>query len=326
MNRNELYQKAENIINERQQLAKISADKRRSEVYKKIPIIKQYEKSLANDMVDLTRLVLKKQKDSTNLLYEIRDRNLNTQSKIKAELIKNGYPENYLEVDYTCKLCSDTGVYNGERCTCVKKIIKKISTEDFNKTTGIKLCDFEDFDIKYYSNIDMSFGNVTDRERMSSVYRFCYQYADTFSHKSTNILMLGNTGLGKTHLSLSIAKKVIEKGYTVVYGSAQDYFSTIQNENFGKVKSNDTMNLIKSADLFILDDLGSEYISSSNSSVLYNIINGRINFERPTIINTNLDVTQIIKRYGDRIVSRLIGEYTSLQFVGKDIRQLKIKR
>lgn len=324
MNKKELYQEAENIVSKRRQDAKINLENKKNEIYSKIPIIRQYEYSLANDMVELTKLILEKKKDKNQMLYEIRDKNLKTQENIKNELIKNGYPENYLDEEYTCKLCNDTGEHNGVRCACIHDIIKKLSTENFNKTTGIRLCDFDDFNIGYYSANEYTLGNISDREHMKSIYRFCMQYADTFKETSPSIVMLGNTGLGKTHLSLSIAKKVLEKGFSVVYGSAHDYFTRIQNENFGRSKSSEsTMDVIKNADLFILDDLGSEYDNPINTPVFYNIVNTRLNFNKPIIINTNLDIKQIRKRYEDRVLSRLMGECKTLQFVGKDIRQIK---
>lgn len=326
MNKKELFEKAENVIDRRRQIAKTQAEDRRAEIYEKIPVIRKYERDLANDMVDITKLILEKRKESSSMLYEIRDKNLQTQQKIKNELIINGYPEDYLDEKFTCNLCNDTGIYNGERCSCVYEVIKKIATDDFNKNTGIKLCDFNEFDTSYYSNTESTLVNITDRQHMANIYRFCYQYADTFKVNSPSIVMLGNTGLGKTLLSLAIAKKVLEKGYTVVYGSSQDYFTRIQNENFGKSKFNEsTMDIIKEADLFILDDLGAEYETSFNSSIFYNIINTRLNFDKPIIVNTNLNLQEIRNRYEDRVLSRLMGQCKTLQFVGKDIRQLKNK-
>ena len=45
----------------------------------------------------------------------------------------------------------------------------------------------------------------------------CRNYADTFTPSSRSMFFQGKTGLGKTHMSLSIAKEVIRKGYNVLY-------------------------------------------------------------------------------------------------------------
>jgi DNA replication protein DnaC len=47
---------------------------------------------------------------------------------------------------------------------------------------------------------------------MTMIYNCCKRYAQRFTPSSESILMIGGTGLGKTHLSAAIAKVVIEKG------------------------------------------------------------------------------------------------------------------
>lgn len=50
--------------------------------------------------------------------------------------------------------------------------------------------------------------------------------------QSPNLFLFGSTGLGKTHLSLAIAGKVMEKGFGVVYGSAPDLLAKVERERF----------------------------------------------------------------------------------------------
>ena len=79
-------------------------------------------------------------------------------------------------------------------------------------------------------------------------------------------------------------------------------------------------------DLLILDDVGTEFSSSFYTSALYNIINGRLLAEKPTIISTNLNQKELIERYGEQIASRITGLFTPLVCCGKDIRQQKLKQ
>ena len=76
----------------------------------------------------------------------------------------------------------------------------------------------------------------------------------------------------------------------------------------------------------ILDDLGTEMITAYSTSALYTLINTRLTRKKATIISTNLDLPALSKAYNERILSRLIGSYTMLGFVGKDIRQQKLAR
>ena len=139
---------------------------------------------------------------------------------------------------------------------------------------------------------------------------------------------IGGTGLGKTHLTTAIAKGIIEKGYNVVYESAQNIVHAFESRQFGKDagEAADTDKFFN-CDLLIIDDLGTEFRSSFTQSVLYNLINTRINSAKCMIISTNLDSTdKFIKTYDERIASRLFGSFRTFAFVGKDIRVQKVQQ
>ena len=88
----------------------------------------------------------------------------------------------------------------------------------------------------------------------------------------------------------------------------------------------DTMELLLTCDLLILDDLGTEFDSSFYQSTIYNLINTRLNRSLPTIISTNLDFNGISNRYEERITSRIYANYSILRFVGQDVRIMKAQQ
>ena len=59
--------------------------------------------------------------------------------------------------------------------------------------------------------------------------------------------------------------------------------------------------------------------------MLYEIINERINLNKPTIISTNLTKNELNSKYNERIVSRLTGCFSPIMFMGSDIRHVKLK-
>ena len=81
--------------------------------------------------------------------------------------------------------------------------------------------------------------------------------------------------------------------------------------------------MLLTVDLLILDDLGTEFETSFNTSLVYNVINTRLNRGLPTIISTNLDYQKINEKYEERIVSRLFAVYDCFEFIGEDVRILK---
>lgn len=124
--------------------------------------------------------------------------------------------------------------------------------------------------------------------------------------------------MGKTHLSLAIAHEAIEKGYGVIYGSAQNMVTNLEKERFQKDnEQQDTNQLMLQCDLLIIDDLGTEFSTSFVTAAIYNIVNTRLMTHKPTIISTNLSMKELEERYTERFASRILGSYIPLFSVVK---------
>ncbi len=245
----------------------------------------------------------------------------------EALLKKYGYPTNYLERDYFCEICKDSG----ELCECINNERKKLFLQELQNSSALTLnsC-FETINLDYYKEY---------KPHMQNVYDYCKHYADNFDLNARNLIMRGKPGLGKSHLSLSIAKKVIEKGNSVMFRSAPEMFAMLSREHFSDgtkefgffkknieikiLNSSDDLNdILNAVDLLIIDDFGVEVENKYYISALHMIVENRLNLRKPTIINTNLTEVQMTKRYGERITSRFY-EYYTLNFFGEDIRKQK---
>ena len=77
-------------------------------------------------------------------------------------------------------------------------------------------------------------------------------------------------------------------------------------------------------DLLIMDDVGTEMLTSFVQSAFYRIINDRLINQKKNILSTNLTMDKLRERYGEAVLSRIQGEYQILRFFGQDIRILKI--
>ena len=253
---------------------------------------------------------------------QIAEENLSVQQKIRELLLENGFNSGCLAPVYTCDKCQDTGIYNNERCSCFMNEVRRFQCMELNSSSAMNLCSFDTFDLNFYPETAEGTSGVSIRRIMENNYLFCQEYARSFRLPQTGILMNGGTGLGKTHLSLAVGKEVIEKGYSVIYGSAPDLLRRVEKEHFRGEDEMDTAQLLYECDLLIIDDLGAEFESKFNDSVIYNLLNTRMNAGRPVIVNTNFQTSEIQKRYGDRITSRLF-TMEILTFYGNDIRLMK---
>lgn len=230
-------------------------------------------------------------------------------------LREHGYPADYLEVHYNCPVCSDYGIADTHYCKCFTDLLKKLAFEEAAERTPLQCCRFEDFDIRYYA--------PEQQNHMQRIFDYCKEYAETFDSDAYSLLFYGETGLGKTHLSLAIAGELISKGYYVMYDSTQNIMNQLEREHFSRNTGDDYEKMLLECDLLILDDLGSEFSTQFTLAAFYNIINTRLLKNKQTIISTNLELQGIENKYTKRIASRIVGEYELLHFIGNDIRQQK---
>ena len=314
-----LFALATEKISQRRIRAEADAADRHISVTMKCPEIRELEDKMRRSAYGLVKVIGMGDK-TMEYIENLRNENLDAQARIKSLLVEMGYSENYLEPEYYCSLCNDTGFKDGKLCKCHLELLRQLSYEQLCKSSPLKISTFEDFSLEYYKDSRENYS------LMSRNYEFCLNYANSFDLSSYSILMMGETGLGKTHLSLAIAGEVLKKGFGVVYGSVQNLFSNIEKEHFGRATDADgtTEKMLLECDLLILDDLGAEFTTSFTVATFNNIVNTRMLTSKPTIISTNLSLTEMQKRYSERIASRIIGEYNILTFAGKDIRQQKL--
>ena len=320
----EVYQEAREELRRRRSHAESTRDKRHDELLLQCPDLGKIEHAMAETGMEVSRAILQGG-DVKTAVDNIAKKNLTYQKQRETLMEKIGHSKNYLEPPYTCSICKDEGFVNGRICTCHQKLLRDIACRNLSAVSPLTISSFESFNLSYYPSTPEAETGVSPRQRMEEIYRYCLNYAENFSETSSSLFLYGATGLGKTHLSLAIAGKAIDRGHGVVYGSAQNLLNKLQNEYFGR--SNEprgtTEQLLQDCDLLIIDDLGSEFPSSFTVSAIYNILNSRLLTEKPVIISTNLSLRELEEKYSQRITSRIIGNYVSLRFFGRDIRQLK---
>lgn len=321
-----IYESAQRSLDLLRRQTILENKERRILFFKRFPRAQEIEVELCKTAVRIAKAILNGS-DVELKLQELKNANLILQQELRNILKQARLPNDYLDIQYKCSKCNDEGYVDGVMCSCMKKILRNEAYERLNRLSPLSLSTFESFSTDCYSSIPLRQDGPSPKKRMEDILKFCKNYAENFSVHSPSILMQGSTGLGKTHLSLAIAKKAIDKNYGVIYGSTPNILSKLEKERFSYNKNKDfdeSENYLIDCDLLILDDLGTEYSTAFSNATVYNIINSRIMSNKPTIINTNLSMKDLEKAYSERLVSRIMGNHTRLEFLGKDIRQSKI--
>ncbi len=238
-------------------------------------------------------------------------------SSRRSEILKTA---NVSDITYCCPKCKDTGYVNGKICDCIHTAAKNILIQNLSASLPLENCRFENFDLNYYPQ--RSDDGSNPRKYMTGVFKMCREYVINFDpQKSESLLFMGNTGLGKTHLTLAMVYELLNRGFNVIYGAAYNLFSEMETEHFER-RTNNAYNAAIDCDLLVIDDLGGEFVSPYIQSLFYNIINTRDLSGKPVIINTNLNMGEIAAKYTPRVASRLF-KYNSEKFIGDDIRLQK---
>ncbi len=297
--------------------AKQAAEARRAELHEKIPQIAEIDRALATTGPRILQEALKGKEGLDERIRKIEEENALFLEVRATILAANGYPEDYSAVHYECELCMDTGFVGGKMCKCLRTALNYAGYESSGVLKLIEKQNFDTFELKYY--------NGTEQQNMERILARTKTYAATFDGDTMrNLLFIGTTGLGKTHLSSAIAKVVIDNGYDVVYETAQNIFADFEAERFGRVPVGEHRTArYFNCDLLIIDDLGTEMQTQFTVPCLYNLLNTRLISEKSMIISTNVRKEELLSKYSDRITSRLFGEFEICVFSGKDIRSQK---
>lgn len=303
--------------------AEREADARRAEIYAVLPKVREIDEALSETGLKIFGEAFKGKIGLSDRIAKLKNETDDLREARRAILISAGYAEDCTEPKYECEKCLDTGyTKDGKMCDCFRRALTKAGFESSGMAKLIEKQTFDNFSLDYYSGAD----KAQMEKNLSRAREFA---ADVSRGEYRDMLFMGTTGLGKTHLSSAVAKTVIEGGCNVVYESAQNVFSDFEYERFSRSYGDSTPPKTKKyfdCDLLIIDDLGTEISNQFTVSCLYNLINSRIVAEKSMLISTNVGKEEMLERYSDRILSRLFGEFEVCVFSGKDVRSQKLKK
>ncbi len=316
------------VIRARAILAQRKADResqnaaRLARAYEEVPQLRQIDMQLRQTMATAAQAVFAQGGDVQAAMAQAREENQALQARRKA-LLEAHFAPGYLDDTPACPHCSDTGYIGSTMCRC----LQQLCAQEQRKELGSAFDGGESFDnfrLDYYSDGVIPQYKTSARNIMERNLRYCRDYAEHFGTIPENLMLSGGTGLGKTHLALSIGAAVGARGFSVCYETAISLFSKLERAKFSPNETTLAQaEKLEQCDLLIIDDLGTEMPGQFVTAALYGLLNQRLLGKKPMLITTNLTVDECAARYSPQIASRLYGEFVRRQFLGSDIRILK---
>ncbi len=300
-------------------------DQHIEEAYTRIPRLQEIDHEIASLSIKKARSLLGAEAcEPFDLEEAIQER-----GDERAHLLAAyGYPADYLELQYDCPHCHDTGYISGIKCSCFKKAAIDLLYTQSNIREVLKKENFDTFSFDFYSEdiINPATG-LSALETARNAVEQAQDFIHHFEHTTDNLFLYGDTGVGKTFLSHCIARELINASYSVIYFSAYDLFDLMAQNTFSRNEESAELNEhIFDCDLLIIDDLGTELTNSFVTSQLFLCINERMNRRKSTLISTNLSLERFAEIYSERVFSRISSNYSMIKLIGNDIRiQKKLK-
>lgn len=296
------------------------ANARKAQVYSQLPRIQAIDKEMQRNMV--TAAIAAFDGSGQDAMEQAKTRNRALEAE-RSALLTQHFGPGYLDDAPFCGSCGGSGYLGTEMCDCLKTLCVEEQRKSLSPAFSAGQS-FENFRLDYFSDASIPGVGKSARTVMERNLSACREYARSFGPHSGHLLFNGGTGLGKTHLALSIGRAVADMGCSVCYETAASLFSKLEQAKFSSTEENRrAAETLLKCDLLILDDLGTEMPGQFVTAALYDLLNSRLLENRPMIVTTNLNVEETAKRYTPQIASRLHGEFVHLVFLGSDVRILR---
>ncbi|KIR03149.1 DNA replication protein DnaC [Lachnospiraceae bacterium TWA4] len=309
---NTQYEEILRDYNRRQIQNQRDQDARKARVYEKVPRILEIEEEQTTLYAQMAR---KRLLGDELEVSKIKNQMVALKEEKEVLLQNYGFTKDYMDMQYQCPKCKDTGYIDNKKCECFKRREIDLLYTQSNLKEILEKENFDTFSMDWYDE--------KEREQMTKIAKACMTMIADFGNRPYNLVFTGPAGVGKTFLTHCIAKALIDDCFSVIYLSAVEFFDLLSKQNFEE-KELDLQYLL-TCDLLIVDDLGTELSNSFTVSKLFYCLNERALRKKSMVISTNLSMADLKELYTERIMSRLISDFTIFKMDGSDIR-IKKKR
>lgn len=215
-----------------------------------------------------------------------------------------------------CPICGGSGFVllqdgTAKRCACYAEQRLLLAQKEARLQPNLRRMSFGNFDLSCYPSGIMAPGGKGQtyyqlaREAREKTIKCCQEVIR--GGRPRGLLLLGQVGSGKTHLAAAAANQLLRRGKRVLFLVVPDFLDELRN-SFGSegTDSQCLLDKAKRTEVLVLDDLGTHNMSDWTRSVLFSVLNYRVNEGLTTLATSNLDFAALQEQLGTRSLSRLL--------------------
>jgi DNA replication protein DnaC len=122
-------------------------------------------------------------------------------------------------------------------------------------------------------------------------------------HPTGWLVLLGESGRGKTHLAAAIANERLDAGDTVCFANVPDLLDELRGTYAPDAaeRYDELLARLRDVPVLILDDLGAQQTTPWAQEKLYQILNDRYEGRMPTVVTTNTEMSKLDARIASRL-------------------------
>lgn len=286
-------------------------EEKKANIYKEYPRLKELDEAIIS-------LYVKECLLDENGVAECEKKILAIKKEREDFLKGNNIKDGYLEVEYNCDKCKDTGFVDGKKCSCfIQREIELFENVGSFKDI-VKKDNFENLNMSLYNQPVKTMDGMRDyKDYMQDAILHMKEQIKHIEEMPYNAIFIGATGTGKTFLAHCIGAEFIKKNKSVLCLNINEYLDSLKPDYNGENLSDYAVN----CDLLILDDLGTENQTDFTNSKINYIVDKRLN-GKSTIITTNLTPSELRSKYLESTSSRILSIYRKYLLNGNDLRRV----
>lgn len=205
--------------------------------------------------------------------------------------------------NYKCSICHDTGWILTRQehaqplahpCECTKRRQSKKQW----KSCGLNP------EMHEYTFTSIKVWNEASKNAKDTAVAYYTDFNNIRKKRINSIILCGQVGSGKTHLSIALSLNFIKTGINVVYMPYRDTVTSIKQNICDNEYYSKTISRFQKCDILLIDDLFKGKVSESDINIMFEIINYRyLNF-MPVIVSSEFPIEKILD-FDEGIGSRI---------------------